>query len=127
MKTESDAVIVVEAAQIQIARVRRDLSGVIEESGVHEPVDDDAPFRLQYQAVAIAKAPAVVSAQRRSAAERRQHEEWNLLTALRARRRRGGAERQHPRVAQHRYVLNRFVVHLLEPVFARRIGKIAER
>src|SRR4029079_9999615 len=82
---------------------------------------------LNFHAVAVAEAPARIAAQRRTASQGWQHEKRNLLAALRSGRRNRAAERQHPRIAKHRYVVQRLVVGLLEAVAIVGIGEVVER
>ena len=106
--------------------MRGDLAGVVEHRRVDVAVDHDAPLGLQHQAVAIAEAPARIPAQRRAAADRRQHEERNLLAALQPGRRH--APRNESTQASRRigHVLHRFVVDLLEAVEIVRIAEIVK-
>src|SRR5688572_1893054 len=68
VQAEPDAVIALQAVEIQIRPAGRDLAGVVEERGVEEAVDQHPPLGLQQQAVAIAEAPAREPAQTRSSA-----------------------------------------------------------
>ncbi len=74
--------------------------------------------------MAIAKAPAGESTQRRTAAERGKHEKRNDLTLVNERRFNAAAERDHPRIAHHRNVLDDVVIHALETELVIRVGEM---
>jgi hypothetical protein len=52
MEPQAEAVVALQPVEIQILGPRGDLAGVIENRGVEEPADADAPFGLEQQAVA---------------------------------------------------------------------------
>src|SRR5262249_47672458 len=68
-----EPVVVLRAVEAGTRGRRGAFAGVIEDRRVHEAVCRDPPLGLQQKFVAIAKPPAVEAAQRRSAAEVRQH------------------------------------------------------
>src|SRR6185436_10076686 len=113
MKADAEAV-VVRPGEIEIGHALRELSCVQEERWGHEAIDHDAPLALHQQAVAIAEAIALEAAQIVSAAERGQEEVRDLLAALELRGLHQPAERERPRLAQDRKVLDDLVVGLPE-------------
>src|SRR5579862_3938945 len=114
VETDAETVVALQTGEVEIRLVRGDLAGVKEKRRVDKAIDHDAPLGLEQQAVAIAEAPGRKAAQRVAVAERRQHEEGNLLAVARI----GGAgaavQREHPGFASDRNVLNRLVVDLLK-------------
>src|SRR5207244_6994882 len=114
VETHAEAVVALQPVEIEIRLARGDLSSIVEERGVDEAVDHDAPLRLKSQRILVAEAVAGEPSQRGSTAYVRQHEERNLLIALAVCRARDATERNDPGFTQDRKVLNRFVVDLVE-------------
>src|SRR4029077_18723265 len=100
---------------------------IVEERGVDEAVDHDAPLRLKSQTVLVAEAVADESAQRGSASHVRQQEERNLLTILAVGGPRDAVERDDPGFAKDREMLDRFVVDLPETQLLVLVAVIVQR
>ena len=115
VETEAEAVVVVQAVEVEILGPGRDLPGVVKEREVEVAIDHDPVFPLQQQAVLIPESIAAEAAQRRTAADRRQQEVRDLLVVLFGRVLHAGPQREDPRLAEDRDVLDRLVLHEGEP------------
>src|SRR4029453_5078392 len=106
METRPDSDVALETVEVEVASTGCDLAGVGEQRHVEaQTVRDPAPLERFKHAMAIAEAPARISAQRTAAAERGQQEIRHYIVVVQ-----GGlhlrAERHHPVFAQDRQVLN---------------------
>src|SRR5687768_7195818 len=73
VKTESEAVVVLQSLEVEIGPARGHLTGIVENRRVEIAAGHDTPLPLEEQAVPIAKPQARITPQRRTAAQAGQH------------------------------------------------------
>src|SRR5262245_11037656 len=79
VKTHDVTVVAAEPQEIEIRPARGDFTGIVEQRGIDESIDHDAPFRLNDETVLVAEAVAGESSKRGSTSNVRQQEERDLL------------------------------------------------
>src|SRR5262245_33365462 len=109
METDTESEVVLQAIEVEIRDVRHHFARIVEKRGVQKTIDHDPPLAREQHAVSITEPPAGESPQRRAAADRRQHEEGNVLIIFQVCGSGERTERQYPCFPKDRQMLDRFI------------------
>ena len=126
MEADADAPVRLQVLEVEVLEAARHLAGVVEEREVERQAARNPPeLRRRQERVAIAEAPGGVAAQRPATPEERQEIVGHAIVIV-EHRLHAAAEREHPRFAQDRQMLDDLAVEALEAVGLVAVGIVGE-